>query len=523
MANASLVSKPGLQIGMYKHFVQPKLEINTPGDMYEQEADAMGDSVMRSPSTHTPVKPITGLIGNSVQRKCAHCEEDDKKKVMRKTEGPGYGTQASPALVSTIGASKGTGSPLPMATRNFMENAFSTDFSRVRVHTDSKASEMSKDIYAKAFTTGSDIYFKDGEYQPDTHEGRHLLAHELTHVIQQGTDGPLIQRKWDLASIKKDDKTEINYTNENGVTRNAVKYVSQGAGAAVSASTWQTLGLVYMEVGGQAQVSHWVTMHYLFKNDKADTDLLQLSTTAQVSGNAKAEDTQYARAASIVYGRKTERTAANPTPPDASLFTTLEEGGISAATVGPLGTIDAELPIGEGSLKVSIPLTKVTEGTFFPYADSTTPVATISNSIDEVDVIIGARVEADADISTNLAGAFGDENKSLAAGLIYLNWETRTAPGAGTKPDTDPGADSGTTTPTDPGILTRKWGCTDVRCNVYPVEDGAVCPKRVIGNSAYIYSSEKDACSAAEKNANSNVPRGCNKRHCNCNTKCSQK
>jgi hypothetical protein len=179
--------------------IQPKLEINQPGDRYEQEADAMADSIMRMPAAHTRSKPTTGLIGKSVQRECAHCEEEGKKKLMRKIDGAGYGVQASPSLVSSIGASQGGGSPLPHSTRHFMENAFSTDFSRVRVHTDGKASEMSRDINAKAFTTGSDIYFKSGEYNPDTSKGSHLLAHELTHVVQQeGRSSNAIQRAIEL-------------------------------------------------------------------------------------------------------------------------------------------------------------------------------------------------------------------------------------------------------------------------------------------------------------------------------------
>ena len=64
-----------------------------------------------------------------------------------------------------------------------------------------------------------------------------------------------------------------------------------------------------------------------------------------------------------------------------------------------------------------------------------------------------------------------------------------------------------------------RWGCDDVRCNVYPVEKDAKCPERVIGSSRN-HPTEKAACDAAQVNANKQVPRGCNKRHCNCRTKC---
>lgn len=80
----------------------------------------------------------------------------------------------------------GGGSPLPDSTRSFMETRFGADFSGVRVHTDASAQEMSRDIHAHAFTHGNDIYFNSGQFDPDSSGGRTLLAHELTHTIQQG-------------------------------------------------------------------------------------------------------------------------------------------------------------------------------------------------------------------------------------------------------------------------------------------------------------------------------------------------
>ena len=183
--------------------VQPKLKINSPGDQYEQEADAMAERVMRMSSKETQIKSQTGLIGSSVQRKCAECEEEERKRkpIMRKAENSGNGFEASSYLSSYLSSSKGNGSPLSLDTRSFMENAFSTDFKNVRIHTDSKASEMSKGINAKAFTYGSDIYFGNGQYEPDGNDGKKLLAHELTHVVQQINSGytqkPSVQRQVD--------------------------------------------------------------------------------------------------------------------------------------------------------------------------------------------------------------------------------------------------------------------------------------------------------------------------------------
>jgi hypothetical protein len=194
--NKTATSKLGLPFGKSGSFVQAKLHVNQPGDMYEQEADAMADKVMRmslNGNMHEP-KQMTGLIGKSVQRKCSKCEEEEKKRpIMRKTDSGNGSIPVSSSFASSLNASKGGGSPLPQATKSFMENAFSTDFSNVKIHTDSQAAEMSKGISAKAFTYGNDIYFNSGEFASNTKEGKKLLAHELTHVVQQ-EKSQIIQR-----------------------------------------------------------------------------------------------------------------------------------------------------------------------------------------------------------------------------------------------------------------------------------------------------------------------------------------
>jgi len=88
-------------------------------------------------------------------------------------------------LESRIDAARGGGSSLDERARTFMESRFGYDFSGVRVHTSTSAAEMNRDIRSLAFTSGSDIFFGTGMYRPDTDSGRHLLAHELTHVVQQ--------------------------------------------------------------------------------------------------------------------------------------------------------------------------------------------------------------------------------------------------------------------------------------------------------------------------------------------------
>lgn len=91
----------------------------------------------------------------------------------------------STGLESQLEDSKGSGFTLDEKTRTEMEGNFGADFSNVRVHTGSDAVQMSEQLNAQAFTHGSDIYFNEGKYNPDTSSGKHLLAHELTHTVQQ--------------------------------------------------------------------------------------------------------------------------------------------------------------------------------------------------------------------------------------------------------------------------------------------------------------------------------------------------
>jgi len=110
--------------------------------------------------------------------------QEDKEMVQHKSEG------ASPSPATTLGSrmqnSAGKGSHLPQNTLAEMQTAFHADFSHVAIHNDTEAVDMNKALRAQAFTHGRDIYFNTGKYDPQSAAGKHLLAHELTHVIQQG-------------------------------------------------------------------------------------------------------------------------------------------------------------------------------------------------------------------------------------------------------------------------------------------------------------------------------------------------
>jgi hypothetical protein len=162
--------------------IQRKLSIGSADDPLEQEADAMADTVMRMPE-----QPF-------VQRTCTHCEEEEKvqMKPLAATITPfiqtkgGDGGTASDTVTQQINSTRGSGSNMDRPTQSFMESRFGSDFSGVKIHTGDDAVQMSRELNAQAFTVGSDIYFNSGKYNPSSDSGKHLLAHELTHTVQQG-------------------------------------------------------------------------------------------------------------------------------------------------------------------------------------------------------------------------------------------------------------------------------------------------------------------------------------------------
>lgn len=174
------------KIPIVKSF-QPKLTINQPNDKYEQEADHVADRVIHMENNASSGSYNISGRKNDIQRKCAACEKEEElhRKPQISSAGSYHQPVAGPALQSRLNSSGGKGSPLPRETNDFMSRAIGKDFSRVRVHTGNDAVRMNQEINARAFTYGSDIYFNSGEYNPGTQKGRHLLGHELTHVVQQ--------------------------------------------------------------------------------------------------------------------------------------------------------------------------------------------------------------------------------------------------------------------------------------------------------------------------------------------------
>lgn len=127
-------------------------------------------------------------------------------QVIVQRESGSHGTAVATPAERAIERSRGKGETLPDDVQSQMGNAFSTDFSGVRVHTNSEANQLNESLSSRAFTTGNDIYFRQGDYQPHSNGGQELLAHELTHVMQQSGGGQIkrkstLQRKGKATAI----------------------------------------------------------------------------------------------------------------------------------------------------------------------------------------------------------------------------------------------------------------------------------------------------------------------------------
>ncbi|WP_299211849.1 DUF4157 domain-containing protein [uncultured Dokdonia sp.] len=165
----------------------------------EQVQESSTENTLLTKETSHNIPPTLSIIQQMSNEDVQTKEEDEiqekeeeEVQTLQKQASGDEGHTSHP-IESTLQNSKGGGSPLDTNTRSEMESGFGADFSGVRVHNDSTAVQMNQQLGAQAFTNGSDIYFNEGKYNPESDSGKHLLAHELTHTVQQG--GADIQRK----------------------------------------------------------------------------------------------------------------------------------------------------------------------------------------------------------------------------------------------------------------------------------------------------------------------------------------
>ncbi|MEL7355578.1 MAG: DUF4157 domain-containing protein [Cyanobacteria bacterium J06560_6] len=174
--------------------VQTKLKLGQPGDIYEQEADAMAQRVMaiREDEVGEEAASVKGKGG----------------QVSPKLQAKGTGLGMPVGFEQQLATKRGGGSPLSKEVRAFMEPRFGVNFSEVTIH---QEPELTSSIQAQAFTHGQNIYFNSGKYAPGTDRGKELLAHELTHVVQQTTNG--VCRKPMPGLVQKDDQEDSDSNN----------------------------------------------------------------------------------------------------------------------------------------------------------------------------------------------------------------------------------------------------------------------------------------------------------------------
>ncbi len=233
---------------LHRHGIQAQLTVGPVGDKYEEEADKIAQEVSRKPAPDVQryeeeeeeldMKPLAAAITPLVQRSEEEEElqmkpllqrseeeeelqmkpllqrfEEEEELQMKAVDSDGS-FEADDDIQRRLKAQEGSGSPLPEKVQADMEGRFGTDFDDVQVHTDSESAQLSRDLKAQAFTHGRDIYFGAGKYNPDSGQGQELLAHELTHVVQQtggqtrqpeAEESKELNRKPDPALIQRDD------------------------------------------------------------------------------------------------------------------------------------------------------------------------------------------------------------------------------------------------------------------------------------------------------------------------------
>ena len=198
--------------------VQPKLEVSQPDDPAEREAERVADAVMRADRSTAEVQSDSSGVGTrsgsrdvrvggrptGLRRLCSSCRdrkvrgeplncEACERKLQRSTTQRVSGASAD--VEEVVAGARGGGRLLDEGARSFFEARFGRDFGDVRVHTGERADRAAASLRARAFTVGRDVFMRSGEYRPDSRSGRRLLAHELTHIVQQtGHRSPVIQR-----------------------------------------------------------------------------------------------------------------------------------------------------------------------------------------------------------------------------------------------------------------------------------------------------------------------------------------
>ena len=237
--------------------IQTKLTVGAAHDPYEEEADQVAEQVMRLPTStfespagagepndggrsiqrafeeeeELQAKPLTSAITPLVQRIPAKsdeaetqpeslvqrvAEEEDELQTKRGSAADSF--EMGDDFAGRVAATRGGGAPLPDPVRTFMEPRFGADFSGVRVHAGSEAADLNQQVSAQAFTLGNDIYLGEGKTDLSSDSGKQLLAHELTHVVQQGSAGEIKRASQPAELLKEEEEKKRGTALATGAT-----------------------------------------------------------------------------------------------------------------------------------------------------------------------------------------------------------------------------------------------------------------------------------------------------------------
>lgn len=273
--------------------IQAKLKIGQPNDKYEQEADRVANAVMAN-SNH-PVDPISQRVQSKIYRAELRSEdmvdsmpsfggefgdkslETSQTEEVQRSESGETGTISPSFEQSLQQATHGGGKDLPSSIQNLMENRFGYNFSSVRIHNDARAHTLAQQVNARAFTLDQDIFFARSQYQPDSHEGQHLLAHELTHVVQQ-SEGRLsrqIQRQTSCNSYNGyDNSVDLMNYNCAGLATRTYQFIAPASAAIDSiVANFLTPHTPISGGCGPAAVKFWLWEYDLHLEDDQGTVL----------------------------------------------------------------------------------------------------------------------------------------------------------------------------------------------------------------------------------------------------------
>jgi hypothetical protein len=611
----------------HRRLLRPKLAIGAANDRFEQEADRMASQVMRQSDISSIVSPTRGSTA-SVRRKCVcggtpgpsgECEECRKKRIVGEQHGiPGIqpklaigatndpleqeadrvadqrlaapvhsavsgvpprihlnarqssnGSAHVPASVDRVLASPGT--PLAPVLQQSMEKHFGYDFSQVRVHSNAAAAKSARDVSAYAYAVGQHIVFGAGQFAPATPAGRRLLAHELTHVVQQSGQGTQGVQEGEEAGLSQN-ATALGHGAARTIMRKGFestveicqrvletrKFEVQNGGLRVvlvatspdlsvpncrdfefgvtltrSEDWWpdNEIGTCMASTGGTRSFSfanlsagtYYLTIWRTFDHPYCclEGDILVFDEAAK-SDSAGCRRDKDLSTMDIVHGALDIAgfipvLGAIPDGINAGIY--VVEGDWANAGLSAVAMVPAW---GDGVKLVTI-AGKSTIRISAKAAVKLGPEG-IAKGLKEVKA--ASKVEKAALEATEEAAKIAKAEKEAAEGALKAEKagaETATKVESETVEKQRKGKQKKEEKPGRKGM----WGCRDVRCNVYPdltvQPPNKNCPDRVIGEVPYVFPNFHAACTAAQVAANLLLPRGCIKRHCNCNTKCTKK